>query len=80
MAAKDKDEKSEPAKPKGEIYVATETGEVDVDGRSYPIKKGVTRVREGHELLAAAPALFKVIDVHYEIEDATREPGRKRGE
>lgn len=67
-------------KAKGEIFIATVTGEAEVDGRTYYIKKDITRVREGHELLRAVPAFFKPIDVHYDIEDATAEPGRKRGE
>lgn len=50
------------------------------DGREVGITKGVTRVRAGHELAEKYPEHFQSIDVHFDVEDATREPGKKRGQ
>lgn len=63
----------------GKIFVATESGTVDFGGQYYAFTRGVTRVREGHPLLKVLPDYFKPIDVHYEWETATAEPGEKRG-
>jgi len=44
---------------------------------------GVTRVREGHELVTLYPHLFDLVEdapVHYEVEAATQGPGEKRGD
>lgn len=65
---------------RGEILVATETFTTDVNGTAVIVRAGVTRVRAGHVLAKANPQYFKPIEVHYDIEDATEEPGRKRGE
>lgn len=63
----------------GDILVANETGMIIVDGERYMIHKGVTRVRKGHPMIKGNEALFKPIDVHYDVEQATRAPGEKRG-
>ena len=67
----------------GKIYVAKSSGVAEIDGNGYPFVKGVTRVREGHALLkiAGADELFEVVEgtVHYEVEEATANPGEKRG-
>jgi hypothetical protein len=64
---------------KGKLFVATET--FSVNGYQT-ITKDVTRVREGHQLLSQFPHLFREADAHYEVdvEAATAEPGRRRGE
>ena len=61
------------------LFVATET--FSADGYST-ITKDVTRVREGHPLLAQFPQLFKEAGAHYEwdVEQATANPGQRRGE
>jgi hypothetical protein len=70
------------AKNTGQIYVATETGSAEIDGRSYPFIRGVTRVREGHPLLAKGREQFFAPaedNVHYEWEAATSAPNERRG-
>ena len=64
--------------PEGQVYVATETFFVNVDGADIMIEKDKTRVREGHEILRAAPQNFKPVDAHYEVEAATAAPGERR--
>jgi len=64
-----------------EIYVAIESGSGELpDGRTVYFKKGQTRFAKGHAALAQWPEFFAPVDAHYGIEDATDEPGRKRGE
>ena len=58
----------------GKIYVATQNGLADYDGRQVPIRAGVTRVREGHPLLKGREAIFEEIKVDYDIEDARSAP------
>ncbi|HEX7100002.1 MAG TPA: hypothetical protein VF377_12255 [Acidimicrobiia bacterium] len=62
-----------------EIYVARSTGVIKIDGKVVTYTAGQTRVRAGHPLLKAVPAKFKPLDLHYDLEDATATPGRKRG-
>jgi len=64
------------------VYVAIESFCADVAGTPTVVHKGVTRVREGHVLLATYPMFFQPADegVHYDVEDAAAEPGRKRGD
>lgn len=63
------------AKP-GRIFVCRETflwgDEV--------FEAGITRVREGHPILDGKEHLFEELEVHYEVERATANPGEKRGE
>lgn len=63
------------------VYIATESGVAEVAGVEYVFHKDVTRVREGHPLLKAAPNFFKSAgeDMHYDVESATAAPGEKRG-
>lgn len=63
---------------KNQIYVATQTFHTVIDGKPALISAGVTRVREGHELLAANPSCFAPIEVQYDLEDASARPGRTR--
>ena len=62
----------------GQVFVATETFTVNLDGVDVLIEKDKTRVREGHEILRQAPQNFKPVDAHYEIEAATAVPGERR--
>ena len=63
------------------IFVANESGSTEIDGQVYIFHKGITRVREGHELIKAYPGFFDEIDlrVDYDVEQATAGPGEKRG-
>lgn len=62
----------------GKIFVAVDSAAFELDGEMVVVHKGVTRVREGHPMLKAHETLFKPIDVHYDVEQATRAPGEKR--
>jgi hypothetical protein len=62
-----------------EIYVARSTGVVRVDGKLTNYYGGTTRVRAGHPLLKAAPNAFVPMKLDYDIEQATKAPGEKRG-
>ena len=68
-----------PKKKLPEIYVATSSGVVRIDGRLTSYYGGTTRVRAGHPLLKAAPGKFKPLELDYEVEKATKAPGEKRG-
>lgn len=71
---KDKDER-EP-----EIYVASENFATEIDGVPMTFLKGKTRVRVGHKVLRDNAQYFKPLDVDSaDIEEATAEPGTKRG-
>lgn len=61
------------------IFVASQTFNTVIDGRSALIAAGVTRVREGHPLLDAYPGYFRELDVHYDVEDTSARPGHARG-
>lgn len=63
------------------IFVANSTFATEIDGVQVIVHKGHTRVREGHELLARAGSCFDPVDleVHYDVEQATKAPGEKRG-
>lgn len=70
---------------RGRVFVATASfTTVLSDGRTHNVRRGVTRVREGHELLAGGrDQFFKMLEdeADYEIEEATAEPrsARRRG-
>jgi hypothetical protein len=65
-----------------DIYVATQSAMLVVDGKRHFIHKDRTRVREGHPLLTRNPGMFKILDVDYDVEpaveQATAAPGEKR--
>ena len=61
-----------------DIYIATNSFATHVDGKRVMVRKGVTRVREGHQLLKDNPDRFKPIDVHYDVEQTTAAPGERR--
>lgn len=65
--------------PDDEIMVAVVSGVLQCDGE-HQITKGITRARRGHPIVKAAPEWWRVLDVHYEIEQATAAPGELRGE
>lgn len=68
------------AKKDGAIYIAAESFTTSLDGVPVLVTAGETRVREGHPLLAGREHLFRLLDVHYDIEDASAAPGAKRGQ
>lgn len=63
-----------------DIFVATETFAVDLDGADTMVHDGITRVRDGHPLLALRPQAFKRVEdgVHFDVEDTRGGPGSKR--
>lgn len=56
------------------ILVAKDTFVTVVDGERVTVKKGKTRVAEGHPLHRAAPSMFKPVDVTFGVETARNEP------
>jgi len=64
-----------------EILVAKETFQTTIDGELYTVRKGQTRVRSGHPLVKRNPHYFgpPKREVDYDIEQATKAPGEKRG-
>ena len=62
--------------PSTEVYVATKTAHLTDDGSRVLVRKGVTRVRAGHPLLAAYPNLFAPVTegVRFDVETAKAEP------
>ena len=61
-----------------DILIATRSFATYIDGKKVMVRKGVTRVRQGHQLARENPERFKPINVHYDIEQATKAPGEKR--
>lgn len=66
------------AQNRGKVYVATETFATTIDDEPVVVQKGVTRVREGHPLLAGREQMFEELEVHYDVEQATAAPGERR--
>lgn len=60
------------------VYVAKKTAVLQVDGKRVTIRRGLTRVREGHPLLDGREDLFEPLTVHYDVEQASAAPGEKR--
>lgn len=72
-----------PAKKKSgdRIFVAKENFTTELaDGTPVVVRAGIDRVREGHELLQGREMFFEELTVQYDVEDATAEPGRTRGQ
>lgn len=61
-----------------DIFVANETFTTRFEGSDVVIRKGKTRIREGHPLLRGREHLFTALSVDYDIEQATKAPGEKR--
>jgi hypothetical protein len=65
----------------GRIYVATDNFATELsDGTPVIVQQGITRVREGHELLQGRESMFEEMKIDYDVEQATAEPGERRGE
>lgn len=63
----------------GKIYVAKTDGMIQRgDGSFVTVKAGVTRVREGHELLNGRMGMFRELDVHYDLEDSRSAPEQEK--
>lgn len=62
------------------VYVARETIHIQTKGGVVTIHKG-ERIREGHPYMRGREGSFDVQtnEVMYEVEQATRAPGEKRG-
>lgn len=66
--------------PEGErVFIASESFITTIDGESVAVQKNITRVREGHPLMAGREAFFRELDVQYDVEQATAAPGEVRG-
>lgn len=61
-----------------DVFIATRSFATVLDGKRVMVRKGVTRVRQGHQLLRENPERFKPLDVHYDVEQATKAPGERR--
>lgn len=61
------------------IFIAKESFSTELDGVQITVMKDITRVREGHPLLDGREQFFRLLDVHYDLEQATAAPGEKRG-
>lgn len=61
-----------------DIYVATRSAVIHTKDGRVQVRKGVTRVRAGHPLLEGREDMFKPIDVHFDVEQATAAPGETR--
>lgn len=68
------------AVPGGKIFVAKESGWINLDGEEIQVVEGRTRVREGHRLLAGREHMFIPLTVDYDVEQATQAPGESRGQ
>ena len=68
-----------------QIFLAKQSAITQLDGRTITIRRGVTSVEEGHELLARLPHLFEPVAdrVQYRVEPvvetARQEPAAPRG-
>lgn len=62
-----------------DVYVATRTAHIDVNGRRERITKGQTRVRAGHPLLEQYSSFFKPAGegVKFDTEDAVDRPAAR---
>lgn len=69
-------------KNSGQVYVARESGHVEIKGVPYVFHNGRTRVREGHPLttMGGFDLFFEPADghVHYDVEQATDAPNERR--
>lgn len=65
----------------GRVFVATQSGTAEVGGQTFVFTRNVTRVREGHPLLAACPDYFTPVNdvVHLEWETNEAPPVPRRG-
>ena len=62
-----------------DILIAQETGFIYYgDGERALVRKGITRVRVGHPMIAGNESMFKPVDVHYDVEQVSTPPGEPR--
>lgn len=64
--------------PEAPIYVAATSFQCDVDGKRYTFHKDITLIRKGHPALKGHEHYFKPVRVHYDVEQATANPGERR--
>jgi len=64
-----------------DVLVARESFSTTINGTKYNIVKGKHRVRAGHPLAVQNPQFFEAVadEVDFDIEQATKAPGEKRG-
>lgn len=65
----------------GKVFIATETFSAMVDGVPVLVRRGKTRVEEGHELQRSHPQWFEEAGEHvqFRVESTEAVPGEKRG-
>ncbi len=63
-----------------DVYEALETFIVEIDGVPTRVERGRTRVHRSSPIYKSNPHLFKPLVVESYVEDATADPGVKRGE
>lgn len=63
----------------GQVYIATATKVVRRDGQRVRITADVSRADGDHWLVTEYPDLWKPIDVHFGVHEATAVPGEPRG-
>jgi hypothetical protein len=63
----------------GEVFEAVQAAAITLNGKEVLVRLG-DRVRAGHPILSVAPGgMFRPLTIQFDIEDATAEPGKKRG-
>lgn len=60
------------------LYTPKSPFTAEVDGYPYSFTPGRDLVREGHELLSRLPELFEPVQVRFDVEEASAEPGKRR--
>ena len=60
------------------IYTPKDTFVADYEGSPTVFKRGRTFVREGHGILDLYPGMFVELRAHFDVEQATAEPGETR--
>lgn len=63
-----------------DIFVATETAQVTVDGQEIALVAGQTTVRAGHPVLTAYPAWFGPFTPNYDWQPSTEPRNQVRAD
>jgi len=60
------------------IYAPKEDFVAPYGGADVTFSRGRTLVREGHPILGSFGHLFEEVNVEFDVEEATAEPGKRR--